>query len=242
MQNILRKKTIYCSEVTVNARIAKMSMILFGDGHSNIKKQDTLGDYVKEKYDIVITNPPYSQKTRYGHLYPIQSENGDAICALHCFESLIYFEKNRRPSNTFFFAVNTVGHELGSRKKAIKENDLQATLDAFNNKKTIQKIESAIVPSSEIIKNGYSLWIYDYFDIFNQLKGDIKRLGDYIEEITTKTEPSQFPTEDFRILGVSNSIGIFDKETLKGEEINQKYKQVKTGNLSYNTHRVNVGS
>lgn len=297
MQNILRKKTIYGSEITVNARIAKMNMVLFGDGHNNIKKQDTLGNYVKEKYDIVITNPPYSQKTRYGHLYPIQSESGDTICALHCFESLkqggkgclllkenfvsdggdvgkvreyifnnssnvsivslprklfepytptktsiVYFEKNRKPSNTFFFAVNTVGYELGSRKKVIKENDLPATLDAFNNKKTVQEIESAIVPSSEIVKNGYSLWIYDYFDIFSKLKGDIIRLGDYIEEVNIKTEPSKFPTEDFRILGVSNSIGIFDNEILKGEEINQKYKQVKTGDLCYNPHRVNVGS
>ncbi len=297
MQNILRKKTIYGSEITVNARIAKMNMILFGDGHSNIKKQDTLGDYVKEQYDIVITNPPYSQKTRYGHLYPIQSESGDAICALHCFNSLkqggrgclllkenfvsdggdvgrvreyifknssnvsvvslprklfepytptktsiIYFEKNKKPSNTFFFAVNAVGHEFGSRKKATEENDLPATLDAFNNKKIIQEIESAIVPSNEIIKNGYSLWIYDYFDIFNKLKGSIVRLGDYIEEVNEKTDPSQFPTEDFRILGVSNSIGIFDNEILKGEEINQKYKQVQTGDLSYNPHRVNVGS
>ena len=297
MQNILRKKTIYGSEITVNARIAKMNMVLFGDGHNNIKKQDTLGNYVKEKYDIVITNPPYSQKTRYGHLYPIQSESGDAIYALYCFESLkqggkgclllkenfvsdggdvgkvreyifnnssnvsivslprklfepytptktsiVYFEKNRKPSNAFFFAVNTVGYELGSRKKVIKENDLPATLDAFNNKKTVQEIESAIVPSSEIVKNGYSLWIYDYFDIFSKLKGNIIRLGDYIEEVNIKTEPSKFPTEDFRILGVSNSIGIFDNEILKGEEINQKYKQVKTGDLCYNPHRVNVGS
>lgn len=297
MQTILRKKTIYGSEITVNARIAKMNMILFGDGHSNIKKQDTLSDYVKERYDIVITNPPYSQKTRYGHLYPIQSDRGDAICALHCFESLkqggrgclllkenfvsdsgdvgkvreyifknssnvsivslprklfepytptktsiIYFEKNRKSSNTFFFAVNNVGHELGSRKKPIKENDLPAALDAFNNKKIIQEIESTIVPSSEIIKNNYSLWIYDYFDIFNDLKGNIVRLGDYIEEVNLKTEPSQFPTENFRILGVSNSVGIFDNETLKGDIINQKYKQVQTGDLSYNPHRINVGS
>jgi type I restriction enzyme M protein len=88
MQNILRKKTIYGSEITVNARIAKMNMILFGDGHSNIKKQDTISDYVNQKYDIVITNPPYSQQTRFGYLYPIQSNNGDAICALHCFEAL----------------------------------------------------------------------------------------------------------------------------------------------------------
>lgn len=63
-------------------------MILFGDGHSNIKKQDTISDYVNQKYDIVITNPPYSQQTRFGYLYPIQSNNGDDICALHCFEAL----------------------------------------------------------------------------------------------------------------------------------------------------------
>ena len=126
-------------------------------------------------------------------------------------------------------------------KRQSKKMIFQQNLDAFNNKKTIQKIESAIVPSSEIIKNGYSLWIYDYFDIFNTLKGWVI-LGNYIEEVNIKTEHSQFPTEDFRILGVSNRIGIFDNETLKGEEINQKYKQVQTGNLSYNSHCVNVGS
>ncbi len=297
MQNILRKKTIYGSEITVNARIAKMNMILFGDGHSNIKKQDTLSDYVNQKYDIVITNPPYSQQTRFGYLYPIQSNNGDAICSLHCFEalklggrgcllvkenfvsdggdvgkvreyifnnssnvsivslprkffepytptktSIVYFEKNRKISNTFFFAVNAVGHELGSRKKPIKDNDLPAVLDAFNNKKTVLEIESAIIPSTEIAKNSYSLWIYDYFDIFANLKGDIIKLGDYIEEIAEKTEPSLQPVTDFRILGVSNSIGVFDNEILKGEDINQKYKQVQAGDLVYNPHRINVGS
>ncbi|WP_425360025.1 N-6 DNA methylase [Candidatus Tisiphia endosymbiont of Ceraclea dissimilis] len=297
MQNILRKKTIYGSEITINARIAKMNMILFGDGHSNIKKQDTLSDYVNQKYDIVITNPPYSQQTRFGYLYPIQSNNGDAICPLHCFEalklggrgcllvkenfvsdggnvgkvreyifnnssnvsivslprklfepytptktSIIYFEKNRKISDTFFFAINAVGHELGSRKKPIKDNDLPVALDAFNNKKAVAEIESAIIPSTEIAKNSYSLWIYDYLDIFANLKGDIIKLGDYIEEITEKIEPSLQPITDFRILGVSNSIGIFDNEILKGEDINQKYKQVQAGDLVYNPHRINVGS
>ncbi len=297
MQNILRKKTIYGSEITVNARIAKMNMILFGDGHSNIKKQDTLSEYVNQKYDIVITNPPYSQQTRFGYLYPIQSNNGDAICPLHCFEalklggrgcllvkenfvsdggnvgkvreyifnnssnvsivslprklfepytptktSIIYFEKNRKISDTFFFAINAVGHELGSRKKPIKDNDLPIALDAFNNKKAVAEIESAIIPSTEIAKNSYSLWIYDYLDIFANLKGDIIKLGDYIEEITEKTEPSLQPITDFRILGVSNSIGIFDNEILKGEDINQKYKYVQAGDLVYNPHRINVGS
>jgi type I restriction-modification system DNA methylase subunit len=156
--------------------------------------------------------------------------------------SIVYFEKNRKISNTFFFAVNAVGHELGSRKKPIKDNDLPAALDAFNNKKTVLEIESAIIASTEIAKNGYSLWIYDYFDIFANLKGEIIKLGNYIEEITEKTEPSLQPITDFRILGVSNSIGVFDNEILKGEDINQKYKQVQAGDLVYNPHRVNVGS
>lgn len=145
----------------------------------------------------------------------------------------MYFEKNRKISNTFFFAVNAVGHELGSRKKPIKDNDLPAALDAFNNKKTVLEIESAIIASTEIAKNGYSLWIYDYFDIFANLKGEIIKLGNYIEEITEKTEPSLQPITDFRILGVSNSIGVFDNEILKGEDINQKYKQVQAGDLVY---------
>lgn len=298
MQEILKKRTIYGSEITVNARIAKMNMILFGDGHSNINKQDTLADYVKGKFDIVITNPPYSQKTRHGHLYPIQSNSGDAICALHCFESLkdggrgcllvkenfvsdggdvgrvreyifrnssnisivslprklfepytptktsiVYFEKRiKQNSNVYFFAINNVGYELGARKKAIKYNDLPNALDAFNNKKALTDIHSVIVPMSEIKIPSYSLWMYDYFDIFTSLKGNVVRLGDYIEEITKKTDPSLYPEKNFKILGVSNNIGVFENETLRGEEINQKYKQVITDDLTYNPHRINVGS
>ena len=81
-----------------------------------------------------------------------------------------------------FFAVNTVCHELGSRKKATKENDLPTTLDAFNNKKTIQEIEAAIVPSGEIIKN---------FD------------GDMIEGIINHFEPLKGPNLEYRIIEVS---------------------------------------
>jgi len=86
--NTLRNDTVYGSELTSNARIAKMNMILFGDGHNNVLKQDTFANPVKDKYDVVLTNPPYSQPTRYGNLYPVPTSNGDAISILHCFESL----------------------------------------------------------------------------------------------------------------------------------------------------------
>lgn len=152
-----------------------MNMILFGDGHSNIKKQDTISDYVNQKYDIVITNPPYSQHARFGHLYPIQSNNGDAICALHCFEalklggrgcllvkenllsdggdvgkvreyifnnslnvsivslprklfepytptktSIVYFEKNRKISNTFFVQLMRLVMNLAQERSKLR--------------------------------------------------------------------------------------------------------------------------
>ena len=85
---ILREETIYGSEITTNARIAKMNMILAGDGHSNIIKEDSFENPKRGKYDVVITNVPFSQQTDYGNLYPIPSTNGDAVCVEHCFDSL----------------------------------------------------------------------------------------------------------------------------------------------------------
>jgi len=88
LEGMLKNETVYGSEITTNARIAKMNMILFGDGHSNIKKEDSFANPKHGKYDIVLTNPPYSQKTRYGNLYPVDSSVGDAVCMMHCFDSL----------------------------------------------------------------------------------------------------------------------------------------------------------
>ena len=65
-----------------------MNMILYGDGHSNVAQQDSFANPQKEEYDIVLTNPPYSQKTRHGNLYDIPSQNGDAVAMQHCLDSL----------------------------------------------------------------------------------------------------------------------------------------------------------
>lgn len=85
---VLRNKTVFGRELTSIARIAKMNMILFGDGHANVEMVDSLEHPVRGQYDVVLTNIPYSQTTRFGGLYPIPSNNGNSICVQHCFEAL----------------------------------------------------------------------------------------------------------------------------------------------------------
>jgi len=43
-------------------------------------------------------------------------------------------------------------------------------------------------------------------------------------------------------LGVTNKIGVYLNEYVKSENINQPYKKVRSGELTYNPYRVNVGS
>jgi type I restriction enzyme M protein len=46
---ILEKETIWGGELTETAKIAKMNMILAGDGHTHIKQQDSLAFPIKAK-------------------------------------------------------------------------------------------------------------------------------------------------------------------------------------------------
>lgn len=91
-KEILKEKTIFGSEITTNSRLAKMNMILHGDGHSGVKQLDSLENPIDGKYDIVITNMPFSQKTKFSHLYYNSLSNGlnnaDGTCLLHCFKAV----------------------------------------------------------------------------------------------------------------------------------------------------------
>ena len=84
----LKEQSLYGSELTRTASIAKMNMILAGDGHNNIIRTDSLANPIDNEYDVVITNYPFSQKTRYGDRYTISNRNGDLICPQHCFRAL----------------------------------------------------------------------------------------------------------------------------------------------------------
>jgi type I restriction enzyme M protein len=92
----LRNKTIYGNEITNTARITKMNMILAGDGHSNINMADSLANPVDNLYDVVLTNMPYSQKTKHSNKYDIPSNNGDSICVQHCIRAINGLSENGR--------------------------------------------------------------------------------------------------------------------------------------------------
>ena len=88
VSEILKYKTVYGSEISATSRVARMNMILYGDGHSNVTERDSFAHPIYGEYDVVLTNPPYSQSTRYGNLYDVPTKNGDAIAMQHCLKSL----------------------------------------------------------------------------------------------------------------------------------------------------------
>jgi type I restriction enzyme M protein len=84
----LKEKTVYGRELTNTAKIAKMNMILTGDGHTNIVQTDSLAHPVTDAYKVSLANPPYGQATDYGGYYPVASNDGDAVFIQHIFKSL----------------------------------------------------------------------------------------------------------------------------------------------------------
>jgi len=95
---LLRKHTIFGNEITSTARITKMNMILAGDGHSNIRQKNSLQEIsdIENKFDVVVTNMPYSQTTDFGSIYDIPSKNGDSICVQHCIKAINKTSENGR--------------------------------------------------------------------------------------------------------------------------------------------------
>lgn len=70
----------------------------------------------------------------------------------------------------------------------------------------------------------------------------VEALGKYIYEHSEKENIAGMKGKEFPILGVTNKDGVYLNEYVKGEDINQAYKKVKKGELTYNPYRVNVGS
>ena len=85
----LKEKTIYGGEITGTAKIAKMNMIIIGDGHTNIKQMDSLSEPINKDYDVVLTNFPFSQKTDYSNLYGFNSEDANPVFLKHIIDALV---------------------------------------------------------------------------------------------------------------------------------------------------------
>ena len=90
----LHYKTVFGSEITPTARIAKMNMILFGDGHSGVFQRDSLLTDTAGKYNNVISNIPFSLDLSENVLKRSDgnskhsAKDADEACVLKCFNSL----------------------------------------------------------------------------------------------------------------------------------------------------------
>jgi len=85
---ILKEKTVYGREISGTAKIAKMNMIIIGDGHNNIKQMDSLKNPVKDEYNVVLTNFPFSQTTDYSSFYGFNSEDANPVFLKHIIDAL----------------------------------------------------------------------------------------------------------------------------------------------------------
>ncbi|GHT35063.1 hypothetical protein FACS189434_12280 [Bacteroidia bacterium] len=118
----LKENTVYGGEISSNARIAKMNMILTGDGHSNINQQDTLLTPVNEKFDVVITNIPFNLEGTAQNLYSLLSTNGNSQSIQHIINSL-----NTRPTARAYIIVPESilnNNELKNLRKYLIDNHL----------------------------------------------------------------------------------------------------------------------
>ena len=84
----LQQKSVYGGEITTTARIAKMNMILFGDGHSGVNQQDSLGVNSDSRFDHILSNIPFSQNVTESSMKTLGTTNGDEACVLRCLRSL----------------------------------------------------------------------------------------------------------------------------------------------------------
>ena len=80
---VLENETIFGRELTGTAKIAKMNMILAGDGHTHIHRRDSLESPVEGKFDVVLTNFPFSQETQYASLYGLDTEDANPVFLKH---------------------------------------------------------------------------------------------------------------------------------------------------------------
>lgn len=121
----LRENSIWGSEISDTSRIAKMNMILSGDGHSNIKQQDSFSNPVFDKYNVVISNIPFNMDVNeeQAQLYEPYIKKGNSVAILHILKSLRK-SKNSRASIIVPDAVLNDKSMKGLREKIVKSGQL----------------------------------------------------------------------------------------------------------------------
>lgn len=176
----LKEKTVYGREISSNAKIAKMNMILTGDGHSNIKQQDTLLNPVKKKYDIVITNIPFNLEGTASSLYSLLSDNGNSQSLQHILNSL-----NDKPTARAFVIVPESvlnNNELKKLRVHLIENNLLKQIISLPSGVFLPYTEAK---ASVLILNGHNGEKREYIR-YTRIKNDGFTLTQRRRKITNK--------------------------------------------------------
>lgn len=85
-------------------------------------------------------------------------------------------------------------------------------------------------------------WDVKFFSARVRSAYPVVRLAPLVHEHSERVKPFDYPETTFRILGVTNTGGIFHAYDSLGKKIKQPYQKVDAGDFAYNPYRVNVGS
>ena len=88
----------------------------------------------------------------------------------------------------------------------------------------------------------FERWDVKFFSARARSTYPVVRLGALIHEHSERIKPFDYPETTFRILGVTNTGGIFHAYDSLGKKIKQPYQKVDVGDFAYNPYRINVGS
>ena len=192
----LNLKTLFGNDITLGAsQLAKMNMVLLGDGHSNIQKLDSLNNPVNNKYDCVITNIPFNlPQTDKGRLYNSGDTNSNNICLRHCIQSI---KKGGRACIIIPENICYDNHYQSIRKFLSENGNIKAVIrlprETF---KTYTTARTCILYITDIKQSKTKN--YSYIEIKNDgysktawreptLKNDIPKILEYREELGKKS-------------------------------------------------------
>lgn len=253
--DVLQNQTIYGSEITRTARITKMNMILMGDGHSNIVKEDSLKDPKGSKFDIVITNQPFAQKTEHGNSYPIPSNLGNSICIQKSVLSLekggraalivqegVLFDKKYLKVREWLFKNIKVRYVISLPQGVFLPYTNAKTSIIFLEDKENPTIDNDEVFFVEIRNDGYTLNNYrdeiegeSDLDKFIEIKSDLNNMDkkELFENNIVKVRYEEIKNNSFNLIG---------KRYKAKQDIVSKYNLVKLASLCTLVKRGPFGS
>lgn len=234
----LKTDTIFGRELTGTAKIAKMNMIITGDGHTQLKQMDVLEKRVKNKYDVVVANPPYGQPTDHGHLYDIPSNEGDVVFLQHIIDSLRdeNLEKNQLGGRAAVVIPEGILFRHYADKKLRKEMLKTCNIEAIISLpqgvfRPYTKNKTDIIIFRKEKKGTESIWFYDLTEDGFELNSDLRKpsekndIPDLLSKWTDKAESEKSWNVTINQIK-KNNYDLMAKTYKPRKKLNSKYPQV----------------